>query len=364
MGSPLTTRNAEITTATVEIKTLTVSRKQVTLAVFRQVQYEDLYDYDGSMKGIPWGTVNYHPDKCAGGEEHTHVLWQKGSELRRAAVEKGQRIVRASKDQEGLAEYIQARFCMTGHNWDKFESEDEGFKRDNRRYMDDIIWFDLHGFRRFAKKPKSHYGYGCPEPEEAREEAVRLWKYFRDDTEEQQDDIVRHTGQWKEMLDLPQLFIAVLAMTEARKSPDQHLIEVQATLLRREMLTAELLRWMVIDLGGHPDHPPAIKNPRTGAEPPVFTLEDVIMDEEIVRVPAVREMLPGDFQRHLAMRHDGAKDEESHSAEHYHSGRQIDHTHKPDAWQRAQAARADIRFSHPDINPTGSTTEFLGEDNA
>ena len=87
----LTVHNAQMSTATVEIKTLTITGKQVTLAVFRQLIEEDLIAEDGTLDGIPWGTVNYHPDKCGTGDywkdhPHWHVVWQKGGELRRSLV--------------------------------------------------------------------------------------------------------------------------------------------------------------------------------------------------------------------------------------------------------------------------------------
>lgn len=87
MTKQLTTQNATITTAAVEVKTLTISGKQVTLAVFRQLREEPLVDeLDAAIAGAPWGTVNYHPDKCGDAPEHVHVVWQKGSDLRRATV--------------------------------------------------------------------------------------------------------------------------------------------------------------------------------------------------------------------------------------------------------------------------------------
>jgi hypothetical protein len=49
------------------------------------------------------------------------------------------------------------------------------------------------------------------------------------------------------------------------------LIEVQATLLRRALLTGDYLRWKLIDSGyplEHIDHMPEINNPWTHAEPP------------------------------------------------------------------------------------------------
>ncbi|MEU0786994.1 hypothetical protein ABZ341_36210 [Streptomyces sp. NPDC006173] len=87
-GKQLTTQNATITTASVEVKTLTISGKQVTLAVFRQLKEESLIATDGTLNGEPWGTVNYHPDKCGSDRSHWHVVWQAGGELRRSHVEK------------------------------------------------------------------------------------------------------------------------------------------------------------------------------------------------------------------------------------------------------------------------------------
>lgn len=86
MSPQLTVHNAQISTATVEIKTLTITGKQVTLAVFRQLVEEPLIADDGTLNGVPWGRVNYHPDKCADAAEHWHVVWQKGAELRRSRL--------------------------------------------------------------------------------------------------------------------------------------------------------------------------------------------------------------------------------------------------------------------------------------
>ena len=86
MAAKLTVHNAEIKTASVEVKTLTISGKQVTLAVFRQLREEPLVNDDGTLNGVPWGTVNYHPDKCADRSEHCHVVWQRGNDLLRSAV--------------------------------------------------------------------------------------------------------------------------------------------------------------------------------------------------------------------------------------------------------------------------------------
>jgi len=77
--------DARIRTVSVGIRALTISDKQVTLAVFRQLFDESLINADGSLAGLPWGIVNYHPDNCKN-DDHRHVVWQKGDELRRAIV--------------------------------------------------------------------------------------------------------------------------------------------------------------------------------------------------------------------------------------------------------------------------------------
>lgn len=88
MPTQLTTETATITTAAIEIRTLTIGRKQVTLAVFRQLREEPLIAEDGTLNGVPWGIVNYHPDKCGGETAHWHIVWQRGSELLRSHVDR------------------------------------------------------------------------------------------------------------------------------------------------------------------------------------------------------------------------------------------------------------------------------------
>jgi hypothetical protein len=82
----LTTQNASITTVAVEVKALTISGKQVTLSVFRQLQEEPLISNEGTLHGVPWGYVNYHPDKCSDEGPHWHVVWQQGDQLRRSKI--------------------------------------------------------------------------------------------------------------------------------------------------------------------------------------------------------------------------------------------------------------------------------------
>lgn len=89
MTRKITTHNATVQTATVEVKTLTVSGRQVTLSVFRQLQHAAVID-SASLKlnGTPWGRVNYFWGESAdyGSDGYLHVVWQYGSELRRAVT--------------------------------------------------------------------------------------------------------------------------------------------------------------------------------------------------------------------------------------------------------------------------------------
>lgn len=83
----ITVHEASIKTAAIAIKTLSIGTKQVTLAVFRQLDERDLIDPNtGELCGLPWGRINYHPDKCAEGREHLHVVWQQGESIFRANV--------------------------------------------------------------------------------------------------------------------------------------------------------------------------------------------------------------------------------------------------------------------------------------
>jgi hypothetical protein len=86
-GRRITTHEATVSTASITVKTLTLDKRQVTLAVFRQLLREPLIDpQTGTLRGVPWGIVNYHPDHCHAAPEHVHVVFLVGDELRRAWV--------------------------------------------------------------------------------------------------------------------------------------------------------------------------------------------------------------------------------------------------------------------------------------
>jgi hypothetical protein len=89
-GRRISVKDATVKTATVGVRSLVISGKQVTLAVFRQLQEEPLLDEDTlQLRGLPWGTVNYHWKDCCLAGEHLWVVWQTGAELRRASVARG-----------------------------------------------------------------------------------------------------------------------------------------------------------------------------------------------------------------------------------------------------------------------------------
>lgn len=48
-----------ISTASVDIQVMRVGAKQMTLAVFRQLQRQDIFDESGELLAVPWGWVNY-----------------------------------------------------------------------------------------------------------------------------------------------------------------------------------------------------------------------------------------------------------------------------------------------------------------
>lgn len=143
MPKQLTAQTATITTAAVEVKTLTVSGKQVTLAVFRQLREEPLIADDGTLNGVPWGYVNYHPDKC-GGDSHWHFVWQRSEELLRSRVQK------------------QASFDEWNSDDREFDSDDTG------AYVEALVSEWLHGRRD-----------DCPLDRENRSSAFSKWCKFK-----------------------------------------------------------------------------------------------------------------------------------------------------------------------------------------
>lgn len=51
-----------ISTATVDIQVMRIGTKQMTLAVFRQLPFSEIFCRDGNLLAPPWGWVNYDRD--------------------------------------------------------------------------------------------------------------------------------------------------------------------------------------------------------------------------------------------------------------------------------------------------------------
>src|SRR5215510_10980403 len=51
--------DVSISTATVDIQVMRIGTKQMTLAVFRQLPYRNIFDRSGTLVAPTWGWVNY-----------------------------------------------------------------------------------------------------------------------------------------------------------------------------------------------------------------------------------------------------------------------------------------------------------------
>jgi len=57
--------DVSISTATVDIQVMRIGTKQMTLAVFRQLPYRDIFHRSGKLVAPPWGWVNYDRNGCS-----------------------------------------------------------------------------------------------------------------------------------------------------------------------------------------------------------------------------------------------------------------------------------------------------------
>lgn len=194
----LTVQNAEIKTATVEIKALTVSGKQVTQSVFKQLKEFDAISEAGEFHGTPWGTVNYHPDKCADSGAHLHVVWQLGAELRRSLVRKPNFYKDPFWD-DIVDHFAESRYCANEHSrpdWMRMGRDVEG----------DRIWVFTYG----------DVHCGTSDLPSSRHDSDKCTAFDDDDMAFFVETIakekarqIRHHERWRELADLPHLFIAV-----------------------------------------------------------------------------------------------------------------------------------------------------------
>jgi hypothetical protein len=227
-ASPLTVQHAEVHTATVSIRTLTIDRKQVTLATFRQLREESVVTWEGELAGVPWGAVNYCPDKKAcegiiGG--HLHVVWQKDSELRRATEGPPPRKCGPYSE---VADMWLARSLLDGSRPPKEWEGEEWVWRGGRLGC----WVNF-----VAGLPAIHcplpgswgtIGYPLPPGKDLTDhqrevlekviedggdwakskDATALAKEVADDIREEHRRWTEHHKRWRELEALPQLFIA------------------------------------------------------------------------------------------------------------------------------------------------------------
>lgn len=86
---PVTTvptgENIAIETAAVQIRTLSIGAKTMTQGIYRQLPDQEVINTAGQINGTPWGVVNQHNGDC-NGNEHLHVIWQLGDQLRKDYV--------------------------------------------------------------------------------------------------------------------------------------------------------------------------------------------------------------------------------------------------------------------------------------
>jgi hypothetical protein len=94
------------------------------------------------------------------------------------------------------------------------------------------------------------------------------------------------------------------------------LLDIQATLLQREITTSDILRYRLLDLGvpvEDLDRPPYMVHPVTGRPPPKKPLRIGIgfsdsTPPELPIVVPVEEMSPENFRKHIRYRHGDKQD--------------------------------------------------------
>lgn len=205
--SKLTVHNAEITTASVEVKTLTISGKQVTLAVFRQLREEPLIAEDGTLNGLPWGTVNYHPDKCGSDAAHVHVVWQKGAELLRCNV-KQSAWTKEFFFSEEADDAIQATYCLLDHIYPSWVRKSRRPSVFDQNRFDPMIEFRIKDvWCETACVPD--YFHEDPATCMTQAQHDDFWARLRLDVAAEVERRAHRDARWQEISDLPQLFIAV-----------------------------------------------------------------------------------------------------------------------------------------------------------
>ncbi len=127
--------NAKIKTVAVEVKTLTISGRQLTLSVARQIPYEELINYESmTFKGLPWGHINYFwgDEKNFSVNEYLHVIWQKGSDLRRDVIQI------KTESNNHLIEYFYGE--IDRYRAAKFSNSEDKIAHYQKRVEEQLVW--------------------------------------------------------------------------------------------------------------------------------------------------------------------------------------------------------------------------------
>jgi hypothetical protein len=205
---------AIVHTATVEVKTLMISGRQVTLSVFRQLKNESIFDSEAmTLRGVPWGAVNYFWGDCK--PDHLHVVWQYGSELRRACV--WERPDRRDDDPLGFgdwlwtlenlaADYLKARARADS---DFRPLLQHGFDHDIQESYGYLI-VSVASLRIKARLPNNRFKWWKPldgqeAPPETMEEA---WQILQTSAIEYEAYLRKYKELYDQLSQLDQLFIA------------------------------------------------------------------------------------------------------------------------------------------------------------
>jgi hypothetical protein len=88
MAKKILAKEAIVRPAKVELQIISISGKQMTLAVFRQLEVENVINSELQIQGKLWGRVNYCWSICDRSPSHIHVIWQKDDELRQCVIPK------------------------------------------------------------------------------------------------------------------------------------------------------------------------------------------------------------------------------------------------------------------------------------
>ncbi len=237
-GRTVNVEQASLKTATITIQAMTVDKRQVTQSVFRQLLEEPVVDAAGIFKGVPWGTVNYCPRKPCVIGKHLHVVWQKGSELRRASARPPEAKFEPWIDNEDCDPWLllalnggwwpktwerkascQRRSCLVEFVGDLPPIECRMPGEDEREALEHLIGLREHGERpdsgetwRQAQWDTTHGQMQklCDRIEKLRTEATREERdrQIKDEIIGQHRAWEESWARWREIQALPQLFIA------------------------------------------------------------------------------------------------------------------------------------------------------------